>query len=349
VVKDVAFVAPGPLTIPTGGFAYDRRIVEELGALDWRVAIIELDGDFPFPSAASREAARRRLLALPPALPIVIDGLAFGALPEVAAALGGRRLIALVHHPLALETGLSPRDADALRQSEISALARARRVIATSAYTGRLLVTDYGVAADRLTVARPGSDRMARATGSLAGAPALLAVGAITHRKGYDVLLAALAALTDLSWRLTIVGDRGRDAGAVARLDSDIARLQLAERVTVTGAIPEERLAALYAGADLFVQASRFEGYGMALADAVAHGLPVVGTAAGAVSETVPDGAGLLAPPDDVEALSQALRRMIRDPAERRRCADRAWAAAAYLPGWRGAAEICARAIEDAR
>jgi glycosyltransferase involved in cell wall biosynthesis len=348
VVKQVAFVAPGPLTIPTGGFAYDRRIVQELGALDWRVDVIALNGDFPFPMPPARAAARERLLALPPAMPIVIDGLAFGALPEVASELAPRNpLIALVHHPLALETNLSPRDVDALRQCEMSALGCARRVIVTSAYTGRLLVADYGVAADRLTVAQPGSDSMARAPGGASAAPALLAVGAITHRKGYDVLLAALADLIHLPWRLTIVGDRGRDTNAVARLDADLARLQLAERVTVTGAIPTERLAALYAEADLFVQASRFEGYGMALADAIAHGLPVVATAAGAVPDTVPEGAGLLAPPDDVGALSVALRRLIGDPVERRNCADAAWAAAADLPSWQDAARIFSQAIES--
>jgi glycosyltransferase involved in cell wall biosynthesis len=350
VVKNVAFVAPGKLTIPTGGFAYDQRIVQELGLLDWCVEVLELDGDFPFPSAAARAAAGQRLAALPAAMPIVIDGLAFGALPDAAADLGdSRRLIALVHHPLAMETGLSSRDADALRESETRALGRARRVIATSAFTGRILVSDYGVSADRLMIAQPGSDRMARTKFASSDALALLAVGAITHRKGYDVLVAALAMLADLPWRLTIVGDRSRDSDAVARLDADIARFQLSDRVTVAGAVPAQRLADLYAAAHIFVLASRFEGYGMALADALAHGLPVVGTAAGAVAETLPTGAGLLAPPDDVVALSLALRRMIADPDVRRRCADRAWRAAADLPSWRGAAEIFQMAIESAR
>ena len=111
-------------------------------------------------------------------------------------------------------------------------------------------------------------------------------------RKGFDVLIAALATLADLPWHLTIAGDRSRDPDAAARLDADIARFKLGNRIVVLGTVSPERLAELYAGADLFVLASRFEGYGMAFAEAIAHGLPVIGTTAGAIPETVPPGAG---------------------------------------------------------
>ena len=157
----------------------------------------------------------------------------------------------------------------------------------------------------------------------------MASVGAVTRRKGYDVLLAAAARLLDLAWRLTIVGDLGRDAEATARLRQDIAKFGLSDRVRVTGAIPDERLAELNATSDVFVLASRFEGYGMAFAEAIAHGLPVIGAAGGAVPETIPEGAGLLAPPDDPAALAFAMRRLITDDAERQRLAAAARAAAA--------------------
>ena len=210
------------------------------------------------------------------------------------------RLIALVHHPLALESGLSSGDAAALRVSEAEALACARRVIVTSASTARLVVSDYGVAAERVTIVRPGNDRVAPARVHAEGPIELLAVGAVVPRKGYDVLLAAVATLLDLPWRLTIVGDLERDAEATARLRADIARFHLADRVVLTGAVQADRLEALYAGSDIFVLASRFEGYGMAFTEAIAHGLPVIGTTAGAIPETAPAGASLLAPPDDI-------------------------------------------------
>lgn len=347
MVRRVVFAAPGDLTTPTGGYAYDRRIIAGLRALRWRTEVLDLGDGFPFPSADTRAAARARLAALPTGRPIVIDGLAFGALPDVAMQLSAsHRVIALVHHPLAEESGLSPADAEALRASERQALACARGVIVTSPFTGRLIVSDYGVPVDRVKIVRPGNDRAAQARADAEAPITMLAIGAATPRKGYDVLMAASALLLDLPWRLVIVGDLGRDAGATARLNADIARFNLGDRVLLTGAVSAERLEAHYASADLFVLASRFEGYGMAFAEAIAHGLPVVGTTAGAIPETVPASAGLLAPPNDVGAFSVALRRLIEDSAERRRLAASARAAAAALPTWERSAELFSQAIE---
>jgi glycosyltransferase involved in cell wall biosynthesis len=174
----------------------------------------------------------------------------------------------------------------------------------------------------------------------------LLTVGSIVPRKGYDVLIAALAPLAALPWRLTIAGDRTRDETAPAQLDADIATHGLGGRIEVLGALPEDRLAPLYIEADLFVLASRFEGYGMAFAEALAHGLPVVGTTAGAVPDTVPPDAGVLVEPNDVKALTRTLRMLIENPKERQWFASGALAAGAALPTWEESAKLLAGAIE---
>jgi glycosyltransferase involved in cell wall biosynthesis len=114
----------------------------------------------------------------------------------------------------------------------------------------------------------------------------------------------------------------------------------------VLGAVSRERIAELFAGADLFTLASRFEGYGMAFSEAIAHGLPVIGTTAGAIPETVPAGAGILVAPDDAAALAAALRQAIENPHDRRRMAASARAAAQALPSWQDSAKLFARALE---
>jgi glycosyltransferase involved in cell wall biosynthesis len=164
--------------------------------------------------------------------------------------------------------------------------------------------------------------------------------------KGYDLLIAALATLADMPWRLTIAGDLTRDPATAARLGADIAAYGLGGRVAVLGAVSPEGVNEQYLASDVFVLASRFEGYGMALAEAIAHGLPVVSTKAGAIPDTVPPGTGVLVPPDDMAALAQVLRRLIRDPLERRRLATNARAAAAQLPTWQVSARLFAGAIE---
>jgi glycosyltransferase involved in cell wall biosynthesis len=338
---------PGDLATPTGGYGYDRRMIAELGDLGWQIDLLNLGEGFPWPSEATGAAARTRLLAVPAGRTIVVDGLALGVLPETASLLAGRNpLLALVHHPLALEWGLSAAQADALRGSERAALAAVQGVVVTSAATARLVASDYGVPAERITVARPGSDPAPLAQASQDGVVRLLSVGAVVPRKGFDVLIAALATLTDLSWRLTIAGDLTRDHNAAAQLDADIARHALRARIEAPGAVSPQRLAALYAQADMFVLASRFEGYGMAYAEAVAHGLPIVGTHAGAIPDTVPPEAGLLVAPGDIPALAQALRRVIGDADLRSRLAGAARAAAPQFPTWRQSAEIFARALE---
>jgi glycosyltransferase involved in cell wall biosynthesis len=346
-VKRIVFAVPGDLTTPTGGYAYDRRMIAELIGLGWNVEVADIGNEFPRPSAQALAAARARLLAVPKGVPIVIDGLAFGVLPELAADLHpDHPLIALVHHPLALETGIPAAEAETFQRREREALSYTDNVVVTSPSTARLLSADYGVDADDIAVALPGSEPRAAAHGGGGGAVALLAVGSVVRRKGYDVLVAALSTLKDLPWRLTIAGDLTRSPATAAALDADIRRLDLAARIEVTGAVDDARLTALHAEADLFVLPSRHEGYGMAFSEAIAHGLPVVGTTAGAIPETVPDGAGVLVPPDDVAALARALRALIAQPDQRRRLATAARAAAAQLPTWRQSAEIFAEAIE---
>jgi glycosyltransferase involved in cell wall biosynthesis len=350
VVKgDVVFAVPGDLETPTGGYAYDRRMIAELRDLGWRPEVIDLGDGFPCPTESVRVAAHALLAAVPAGRAIVVDGLAFGVLPAAAEALRATHpLIALVHHPLALESGLTPQEANAMRASERAALACARGVVVTSPATGRLLAADYGVDAGRITVVEPGTDPPAPARTVPDGPVALLAVGAVVPRKGYDVLVAALASLADLPWHLTIVGDTGRDVAAAMQLADDIASHRLAGRIVLSGAVSADRLAALYTGADLFVLPSRHEGYGMAFAEAIAHGLPVVGTTVGAIPDTVPPDAGILVPPDDAAALGAALRPLIESAAERARLAAGARAAAGRLPTWRASAERFSHAIERA-
>jgi glycosyltransferase involved in cell wall biosynthesis len=346
VVREAFFAVPGDLATPTGGYAYDRRIIAELSALGWRMEVVNLGDGFPYPAADTRATACARLVALPPGHPVVIDGLAFGVLPEAAEAVRtSHPLVALVHHPLALESGLSAADSASLCASERSALVCARHIIATSATVARLLVADYGVASGHLSVVEPGTDRVSAPPRSREGVVKLLAVGSVIPRKGYDVLVAALARLRHLPWRLVIAGDCGRSPQTSRRLRAEIARLGLTDRISLLGAVMSEQMSPLYASADLFVLPSRFEGYGMAYAEAIAHGVPVIGTTAGAIPQTVSADAGVLVAPDDVEALAATLQRLIASPDERERLA--AGARAAKFPSWSEQAARFARVLES--
>ena len=344
--RRTALIFPGNLGTLTGGYVYDRRAFAALQARGWRVNRLSLSGGFPFPDDHALAAADATLGSLPDGLTAVVDGLALGVMPEAAARHGGRlALVGLVHHPLCIETGLEFYVAERLRASERAALAWCQRVIVTSPLTARTVVAEFDVPAERVTVALPGVDPAPVASGSATRRPHLLCVGTLTPRKGHRLLLEALAGLLDLDWTLTCVGSAERDPAMAAQVRETIAVLGLSDRVSLVSELSEEALSAAYARADVLVSASFYEGYGMALAEGLARGLPIVAVAAGAVAETVPRSAGLLVPPLDREALTVALRQVLGEPDIRRRLHEGALAAREGLPRWADTATAIEQAL----
>jgi glycosyltransferase involved in cell wall biosynthesis len=347
LAADLCFVIPGELATLTGGYGYDRRLIAELRLAGWKVAHLPLGPSFPFPDASDLAAAGESFAALAEGSLVLVDGLAFGALPEIAETEAGRlHLMTLVHHPLAEETGLSAATSDGLFHSERRALAMTTGIIATSSTTAQRLIERYGVTPERLAVARPGSDPAspAAATAGQGHTINLLSVGTLTPRKGHDLLIEALARLADLPWSCRIIGSPDRAPATAADLRARIARHGLQSRIILAG--ETAALSTEYSVADIFVLASRHEGYGMVFAEAMQHGLPVIATTAGAIPEAVPPSAGILVPPDDVASLAGALAQLIGDPALRARYASGARTAALALPSWTDTAREVAAALQ---
>lgn len=341
-MKPAFFAIPGDLSAPTGGYEYARRVLRALPDLTY----LPLPRGFPHPTDVDLAVASARLAAVPPDAVLLIDGLAFGALPVSCLDAVQAPIVALVHHPLYLETGVSEELQVALRVSERASLSRAARVIVTSASTAAFLSQAFGVSGARLSIAEPGNERAARAPRS--GAPPhLLAVGAVIPRKCYDLLVCALAGLDHLAWTLTIAGALDRDEQAVRGVREALATHGLTERITLAGAVDPAALDRLYATADIFVIASLHEGYGMAAAEAMAHGLPLVASTGGALAATIPDAAAVKFPPGDVQRLSAALHLILTDPPRRADCADASWAAGQRLPRWEQAANCIANVLNS--
>jgi glycosyltransferase involved in cell wall biosynthesis len=316
--------------------------------LGWSVRVHSLPGRFPDADASAYEALSSTLAGLPTGARVVIDGLAMGGVPEPVEGHGDRLLIvSLVHHPLAEETGLSATERERFARSERRALAACTGVIVSSAYTARGLGA-YGVPADRVRVVMPGTEPARPAVGpGRDRPPRLLCVASVTPRKGYEVLVAALAKTRELDWTCVCAGSLERDRAYACGVLAAVARDSLADRVEFVGERKGEELEALYHGASAFVLASYYEGYGMALADALAHGLPVVSTTGGAIPFTVPADACVLVPPGDVDAFAGALRSLL-DPTSGRRAelTQAALRHARRLPTWRAAVETFAHAVD---
>jgi len=343
------FAIPGDLATPTGGYVYARKILpllaERLG-----IEVCPLPAGFPLASQAELHEAAASLAAFDaPGTVFFIDGLAYGALPVSALEALKGPIVALVHHPLGLEEGLPPSEKAHLLKTEDKALSLARHVVVPSHGTARELMRLFSVPAGKITVAEPGILRGIRAPGALPGQPLhIVSVGGLAPRKGYGVLIDALNEVRDLPWRATIAGSLDRSPETAARVRQKLSEYGFEERVRLAGQLNEPTLSALYSSADVFALASLYEGYGMAFAEAIAHGLPVVASGEGAVRDTVPPAAGFVCAAGDVTAFAEALRSLLSNVALRREKAEGAWRHGQTLPNWASTAATIAEAIERA-
>lgn len=343
----VVFAIPGDIETRTGGYAYDRALLAGLRAQGVDVAHLPLGASFPEPTADDLSAAIAELSDLPADTIALVDALAYAVLPPEALSMIAAPLVALVHHPLADETGLSAKQRRAFEASEIAALAHASAVVTTSQTTADILTRRFAVPAEAITVALPGLDPAAFQQNRPVAPPSIVSVGTLIPRKGYDVLLGALSTLGDLMWTAHIVGSDARHPMLPAILRETAAEPPLAGRVHFHGELGVDAIRALFADATVFALASRNEGFGMVFAEAMAAGIPVVGCAAGAVPEVVPPEAGILVPIDDRNALARALRLMITDRPTRDRYAHAARKRAEALPSWPDSARTVATRLNS--
>lgn len=350
-VQHLHLIAPGPLDQRTGGYLYDARIAEGLTALGWTVISHGLEGRFPEGDALAESSLADTLAGIPHGARVVLDGLAMGALPNPLKAHRGRlRLIALVHHPLADETGLDGDERARLSRLESESLGHCAGVVVTSPFTARRLEA-YGVPASRVRAVPPGTEPAQAAVGPAAGGtPRLVCVGTVSPRKGQDVLVRALAAVSDLPWSCTCAGGLTHApefADSVLKL---VRTLGLEDRIDFPGELGATDLDSLYHTASLFVLATHYEGYGMVLTEAQARGLPILSTRGGAVPDTVHPEAGVLVSPGDVRALSDALRELLAGAAGAARRVKLAAGSLRHgrsLPTWSAAAQAFERAVEE--
>lgn len=344
----LGFVVPGRLDQLTGGYLYDRHVVDGLRQQGRAVDVLELPGRYPEADAGTREAAAEALDRQPDGRTVIIDGLALpglvDSLPRHARRL---RLVGFIHHPLSLETGLSPAGARHYAELEAALWPQLTGAICPSEHSARA-VRASGLPANRVAVVAPGTPKPANTHRPASDGPwQLLAVATITPRKGHRLLIDALAPLRDLSWQLTCIGSLARDVAEAQALRQCITDHGLQDRVALLGEQPAERVAQAYARAHAFVLPSYHEGYGMVFAEALAHGLPVISTTAGAIADTVPAAASLLVPPGDEAALREALRWLLTDAALRARLTAGALEAADALPGWDTAVARWAAALDQ--
>jgi glycosyltransferase involved in cell wall biosynthesis len=330
----VSLIVPSPFDQVSGGYSYDRRMVAGLRAGGHTVEVVELTGRFPLSDDDTRDYACTAWDRLAESTRPVIDGLALPAFSGMEDALWARGAVGLIHHPSALETGFSEAERAVMRRVERRLYPRLSRIIVTSESTAERLAAEFAVDPDHVSIVVPGTEDAPRSVGSGGPVCEILSIGTVVPRKGHDVLMHSLARLPDLRWNLTIVGSLRQDPAYAERLAKLAEELQLAPQVRFAGEVAGEGLEALWRGADLFALATWFEGYGMAIAEALRRGLPVAVTSGGAAAALLAPEAGVVCEPGDRIQLTKALRRLIFSASLRHEMGEEAWKIGQTLPGW---------------
>src|SRR5262249_9552454 len=150
-MTQAVFAIPGDINLRTGGYIYDRRVMALLPQFGIAVEHLPLPCGYPSPSDDDLATTARGFSELPRSAVLLVDGLAYGAMSTEVVLQAACPIVALVHHPLCLETGLSAERQAKLKTTETATLALARRVIVTSAATARILLTEFAVPAEKTT------------------------------------------------------------------------------------------------------------------------------------------------------------------------------------------------------
>ena len=346
------FLVPGNPQQKTGGYRYVDQVVRALKGQGINASVRGLEGRFPLADPVARESLDQALSASRSGTTLVLDGLAMGGLPEVVEKHAGRlRMVSLVHHPLADETGLDDADRAFLYACETRALAAVSGIITTSPHTARRLA-DFQVARKRIQVIEPGADTVpvfARTDRPNTGARPmqLLCVASLSPRKAQHQLVQALAELQHLPWQCTLVGSTERHPEYTRGLQEQIRNHALGGRVTLAGELDDQKLAECYGRADLFVLPSLYEGYGMVIDEALMAGLPIISSDGGALAGTG-DRPGILQYlAGSVEDLRNCLHKALSDPSKLQELATAARQSSQSARRWADAAAEFTQALQS--
>jgi len=352
------FVVYGSLEQISGGYLYDRMVIDYLEDHGVRVELLRLP-PCPYPLCPLqnfRAVLRRAFMTAGTYDCILIDELTH---PSVFLAVSRRAaavpVVVLLHHLKARER-IGTLQRVFVRAMEARLLGGVDAVIVNSRTTKDTI--RHLVRADTAVyVCPPGSDTFAGMPAPLARDPQiapessdpdpvrLLVTGNLIPRKGHDLLMRMLGSLTDLHWELRVVGGIV-DRRFKRRVDRLARRAGVRERVRYTGVLAGKALYREYLEADVFVFPSRYEGFGIALAEAVRAGLPFVAFASGAVPE-VTGGRGLFAEPGDLRFFQDKLRRLIEDAEYRDHYARLSARLSEILPTWRQTGEAFLKALRE--
>ena len=343
------FIVPDIAGTPTGGNIYNRRVLDHWPTgtptiVTWPVDVSPTDPTTGVDAGAT----------------VLVDSLCLKHIDAIRMLRKSRpeARIAVLAHYLAC---VDPRKRDSeTAQAERDLLPLFDGAITTSVFVKDQLVRE-GMPESNVTVAAPGLDNRFRQPDTEAGgsqkpasaeaAPQLLTVANVLPGKGLNVMLRALEQLTDDAWTWRLIGGTDLDPKYGAHFREQLHDASFRDRVIWNGTVDASDMPAAYDAADVFVLPTHFETCSMATREAMARGCAVVASNVGGLpdnfagTQTVGQDASVLLPPNNSDALAEALDTLLNDPGRRESLAHEALAQSQSFPPWRVTAARCATAL----
>ncbi len=334
----------------TGGYDFNMKVAD---ALDARGHVVDRVHHNAIPKrlqgkrAAGSWEVLRRVVKFNPDVIIVSRSYAFMIPLRLLLCIWKVPVLYLVHH---LEWMDRAGRAGGWRRSVVKWLIRRGDLIWCNSHATRKGLSEMGIKPEKLRVIPPGFEpfevtRTAREPGHR---PMLLCVGALTERKGQETILKACSLLGRKDFRLVLAGSAEEEPEYAARVVGMASSESLSGVVSIRGYLGRTELCKLLEEADILVHAAPWEAFGMAIAEAMRAGLPVIASMGGAVTELVNSGVeGLLYEPGDAVSLSGHMASLLDDEQMRLRLGSAARKRAESFYTWEKTCEEFAGLVEE--
>ena len=271
-IKQIYFIYPGNINAKTGGYIYEKNIINYSRKKNINIKSISLSSNYPFPNKQDLNYFLNFLKKIPIQSIIIIDGLALEGMFEIFNELKKFKIIALIHHPLSLEFqgNISKR----FLKLEKKYFNLIFKFIVTSNETKSLLINNFKITNHKISVVEPGISRIKKYKYIKKNKLNFLTCGSVIDRKNYLFLIKVFKDFNTFS--LNIVGDTSRDIKYYTLIKNYIKKNKLSKKIKFLGKISDSKLAKLYSQTDFYISVSKYEGFGMSLANSLIVKKPII-------------------------------------------------------------------------
>ena len=281
--KKFTFFYPGNINQKTGGYIYENNILKFSKTNKYPINFIELSSNFPNPNIQDIENLHKITNNIKSDNILIFDGLVLEGLHKSINILDHFKIIALIHHPLYLE--FNGKKSEEFFKRAIKIYKKIDYFIVTSHTTKKLLSKTFKIKSSKISIVEPGIEKFKKYKKIPSSKVKLLTCGSIIERKKYDYLINEIKNIDNI--QLNIVGDVSRENKYANKIKNIINNNNLEKKVILHGKISQVKLEKIYSNCDFYISTSKYEGFGMSLANAVLSKLPIISYKTSTIEKTI--------------------------------------------------------------